>query len=251
MVRCVSDDTAVSVNAPYRVSVVMPALNEAARIAQVLAPLQTLRAAGHEIILADGGSTDATCACAAPLVDLVLTCTPGRATQMSAGADAASGDLLWFVHADTQVPPAAITTLLQLNDAENVRKTGHFWGHFRVRIDDDAWVFRMIEWSMNLRTRLTSVVTGDQGLFVSRSLWEQVGGFRPLPLMEDIELSKRLRRQVSAIHLQPQLTTSARRWRSGGTWRTIALMWWLRLAYVLGVSPERLAAWYRPQGGRN
>ncbi len=254
----------MTLNQNLTISVVMPALNEAANIGRTLAPLQALRQVGHQIILVDGGSTDGTRELAAPLVDTVIRSEPGRARQMNEGAAHATGDLLWFLHADTQVPASAATELMQLarvphqpasqeDQAGGSQQPDHlsdFWGHFRVSIEDPAWPFRLIEWSMNLRTRLTSVVTGDQGLFVSCSLWEKTGGYRMMPLMEDVEISKRLRRYGNALHLESQLVTSARRWRSGGIVKTIMLMWWLRLAYVAGVSPDRLAAWYRPQAGR-
>lgn len=222
-----------------RLSVIIPALNEADNIEATLRPLQPWRRSGHELILVDGGSQDGTRAIAAPLVDIVLTSAPGRARQMNAGANAAGGEVLLFLHADSVLPPGADTMVLQALEQRR-------WGRFDVRLSGRHGLLRVIERMMNWRSCLTGVVTGDQALFLEHALFDEVGGFPDLSLMEDIALSKRLRHQQgwpACIH-RP-LVTSSRRWEEYGILRTILLMWQLRLAYFLGVPPQRLARYYR------
>lgn len=225
-----------------RVSIIIPTLNEAERICETLQMLQSARAGQHEVVLADGGSTDDTITIARPLVDIIVESGPGRAAQLNAGAEAASGDVFWFLHADTLCETNSVRDLLA---AANGSGSQLFWGRFDVRLDAASWPYRMIEHMMNLRSRVTSVSTGDQGIFVSRALYVQTGGFSLLPLMEDIEYSKRLRRVCKPLNLSARITTSARRWRQAGVSRTILLMWCIRLGYVCGVSPATLANWYR------
>lgn len=226
-------------SAGTRLSVIIPALDEAAAITGLLDDLAPLRVQGHEVIVVDGGSTDDTARIARPRVDRVLTATHGRAVQMDAGAQAAAGEVLWFLHADTRVPPAAADCLLQACDA------GRDWGRFDVRLSGRRWPLRLIEAAMNLRSRLSGIATGDQGIFVRRSLFDAAGGFPAIALMEDIALSRALRRRARPACLRrPRLLTSSRRWERHGIARTILLMWRLRLAYALGASPERLARRY-------
>lgn len=225
-----------------RISVVIPTLNEAANIAATLEPLQALRAQGHEIIVADGGSTDATRECAMTLCDTLISTAQGRARQMNAGARAARGDVLWFLHADTRADAAAVAALLSALDRPHCE-----WGRFDVRLSGSRPLLRVVETLMNLRSRRTGIATGDQGLFVRRALFEQVGGFPDIPLMEDVALSRLLKRQAAPVCLRERLVTSSRRWERDGALRTILLMWRLRFAYWRGVSPERLAAQYSKQ----
>jgi len=221
-----------------RLSVIVPTLNEAASIGDTLQPLQALRSRGHEVILVDGGSEDDTLQLAAGLADLCISAPSGRARQMNAGAAAARGDVLWFLHADTRAAPAADRVIAA------ACATPGCWGRFDVHLSGRQPLLRVVERLMNLRSRMTGIATGDQGIFVSRALFERVGGFPDLPLMEDIELSKRLRRIRRPLCLSQQLVTSSRRWERRGIVRTIALMWYLRLAYFLGVPAERLALRY-------
>ncbi len=220
------------------ISVVIPALNEAQGIEQTLLPLQPLRQRGDEVILVDGGSVDATLARATPLVDRVVHSAPGRALQMSAGAALARGEWLWFLHADSVVPQG-VGTLLQ-----TAFQQGR-WGRFDVRLSGRHPLLRLVEWMMNRHSCWSGVATGDQGIFLHRTLFEQLEGIPQLPLMEDIALSKRLRSVARPVCIATPLTTSSRRWEQRGVVRTIVLMWWLRFAYWAGVSPERLAGWYR------
>ena len=219
-------------------SIIVPALNEAGCIRELLRQLQALRAQGHEVIVVDGGSCDATVALAQPLVDQLLPAPAGRALQMNIGAQAARGRVLWFVHADTRVPETAAQVII-----ESVAHAAG-WGRFDVRLSGDRLLLRLVERMMNWRSRFTGIATGDQGIFVTRELFERVGGFAALPLMEDIDLSSRLKREQRPLCLRATLTSSSRRWEQKGIVRTIALMWVLRLAYFLGVPPARLAMHY-------
>jgi len=221
-----------------QLSVVIPALNEAAYIADTLQQLQALRARGHEVILVDGGSEDDTLQRAAALVDRCLSAPAGRARQMNAGAAAARGDILWFLHADTRVPPAAAQAILATCGKTDC------WGRCDVRLSGRQPLLRLVERLMNLRSRVTGIATGDQAMFVTRAWFDRVGGFPEQPLMEDIELSKRLRRIQRPLCLRHKVVTSSRRWEQQGIVRTIGLMWALRLAYFLGVPAERLAVRY-------
>ena len=219
-------------------SIIVPALNEAGCIRELLRQLQALRAQGHEVIVVDGGSCDATVALAQPLVDQLLPAPAGRALQMNIGAQAARGRVLWFVHADTRVPEKAAPVIIE----SVAHAVG--WGRFDVRLSGDRLLLRLVERMMNWRSRITGIATGDQGIFVTRELFERVGGFAALPLMEDIDLSRRLKREQRPLCLRDTLTSSSRRWEQKGIIRTIALMWVLRLAYFLGVPPARLAMHY-------
>lgn len=221
-----------------RLTIIIPVLNEADTIGTLLADLAPLRAAGAEVILADGGSSDGAPKRAAALVDRVLQAPKGRAVQMNAGAKAAAGDVLWFLHADTRVPAAAAAAL------QAACATGARWGRFDVRLSGRHPLLRLVERGMNIRSRLTGIATGDQGIFVTRAAFEQVGGFPELALMEDITLSAALRRLAPPACLRLALVASSRRWEAQGVLRTILLMWRLRLGYALGVDPVRLAHRY-------
>jgi rSAM/selenodomain-associated transferase 2 len=220
-------------------TIVMPALNEADGIGAALQALQPLRAIGVEVVLADGGSGDGTPALAAPWVDTVLATPRGRALQMNAGAAAARGQVLLFLHADTRLPPRADVLVRQAIAG------GARWGRFDVHIDGRPRMLRVVAASMNLRSRLSGIATGDQALFVTRHAFDQVGGFPAQPLMEDVEVSRRLKRLGPPACLRARVSTSGRRWEQRGVWRTIVLMWALRWRYWRGESAARLAEAYR------
>ncbi|MGQ0652690.1 MAG: TIGR04283 family arsenosugar biosynthesis glycosyltransferase [Betaproteobacteria bacterium] len=217
-----------------RLSIVVPALNEAARIAGALEALAPLRRRGHEVIVADGGSADATAALAREGSDLVLAAPAGRARQMNAGARAASGTALVFLHADTQLPPRADELVLESLQ----RKT---WGRFDVSIEGRHPMLPVIATLMNLRSRLTGIATGDQAIFVRRDAFE---GFPEIALMEDVAFSRAMKRRSSPACLSARAVTSGRRWEEKGVWRTILLRWRLRWRYWRGDSPELLARLY-------
>lgn len=220
-------------------SIIVPCLNEAEGIGATLAATAPLRARGAELIVVDGGSSDGTAERAAPLADLVLTAPRGRASQMNAGAARARGEILLFLHADTQ-PPEEADTLI----AEGLERTRRGWGRFDVAIAGAHPLLRIVERLMNLRSRLTGIATGDQAIFVTRSLFTAVGGYPEIPLMEDIALSKRLKRYGPPLCLRQRVLTSGRRWEKHGVARTILLMWRLRLAYWAGADPAELALRY-------
>ena len=243
-------------------SIVIPVLNEARGIGQVLQALAPLRARGVQVIVVDGGSTDGTVeqarlALQAPLhrnpathvvgdashdalLWQVINSLPGRAVQMNTGAQKASGSTLLFLHADTHLPPAADTLV-----ARALNSGSHHWGRFDVRIAGQHGMLRVIGALMNVRSRLSGIATGDQAMFMTRAAFDTVGGFPAQPLMEDIEMSKRLLRLSRPACLRAQVVTSGRRWETRGIWRTVLLMWRLRWAYWRGASPERLAGLYR------
>ncbi|MFL5541454.1 MAG: TIGR04283 family arsenosugar biosynthesis glycosyltransferase, partial [Longimicrobiaceae bacterium] len=188
----------------------------------------------------DGGSADATVARARPLADAVVASAPSRAYQQNAGAAAARGDVLLFLHADTRLPADA-----DLLIAAGLRRTGRGWGRFDVRLTGRHPLLRVIERMMNVRSRLTGMATGDQAIFVRRDWFRAAGGFPGIPLMEDVALSKALKRRGPPLCLRATVVTSSRRWEQRGVWRTMVLMWRLRLAWWLGADPEELARRYR------
>jgi rSAM/selenodomain-associated transferase 2 len=220
-------------------SIIMPAFNEAGTIGPALRALRDMRAHGIEVIVVDGTSTDDTIARAEPLADRVLVSSQGRGRQLQAGALAAQGSVFLFLHVDTALPRDADQLIL------DALKHTAGWGRFDVRIKGQHWMLLVISRMMNLRSRLTGIATGDQAMFVTRALYEEVGGFTDQPLMEDIELSRRLRAQQMPVCLRQQVSTSGRRWERNGVWQTIALMWRLRWRYWRGESAVSLAKDYQ------
>ena len=222
-----------------RLSIIVPALDEAAGIAECLAALQPLRGRGVEVIVVDGGSTDATAAIATPLADRVVASSRGRAVQMNAGAQAASGDTLLFLHADTRLPEDADRLVLG-----GLEATGRAWGRFDVRIEGRSALLPVVAAFMNARSRLTAIATGDQAIFARREAFARAGRFPPIALMEDIAFSRTMKRQGVPLCLRERAITSGRAWERRGPLRTIVLMWRLRLAFYLGADPARLAERY-------
>lgn len=222
------------------ISVIIPAYNEAATIERTLDGLQALRRAGHEVIVVDGGSEDGTLLRARMLADKVLTAPRGRASQMNAGARIAQGEVFWFLHADCLSPTDAGNLIL-----DALKKKDAIWGRFDVRLSGSGFFYRIIEFMMNSRSRISGIATGDQGIFVTGDTFMMAGGYPDIPLMEDIAISNQLRVHGRPICLRQKLTTSSRRWEKQGVWRTIMMMWRLRLAYALGVKPQKLARLYR------
>jgi rSAM/selenodomain-associated transferase 2 len=222
-----------------RLSIIVPALDEEAGIEPALRALSALRARGAEVIVVDGGSRDRTVALAQPLCDRLVTGPRGRAAQMNAGAGAAHGDVLLFLHADTRLPADADRLVL-----EGLARSGRPWGRHDARIDGRHPLFPLIAAMMNLRSRLTGIATGDQAIFVAKTAFAAIGGFPDIALMEDIVLSRRLKRLGRPLCLTARVSTSARRWEKHGIVRTILTMWRLRLAFFLGAEPAKLAASY-------
>ena len=220
-------------------SIIIPCLNEADAIAATLEALQPLRKRGAEVLVIDGGSRDDTVARARPLADAVVSVPRGRALQMNAGAAQAHGEILLFLHADCRLPDTADGLII-----DGLRRERKNWGRFDVTIAGRHPLLKVVAACMNLRSRLTGIATGDQGMFVTRTLFEAAGRFPEIALMEDIALSRRLRRFGSPLCLRHRLSTSGRRWEKHGVLRTILLMWHLRLAYWLGADPHKLALRY-------
>jgi rSAM/selenodomain-associated transferase 2 len=224
------------VEARLRLSIVIPARDEAERIGAALRALAPLRARGCEVIVVDGASADATRELAEPLCDRVVSSARGRAVQMNCGARHASGDALLFLHADTRLPPdgdALVGSALKQ----------HVWGRFDVEIEGRHRLLKVVAWAMNLRSRLSGIATGDQAIFVRRDTFP---GFEPIALMEDIAFSREMKRLGPPACVRERVRTSGRRWETRGVLRTVLLMWRLRLLYYLGTPPERLARLYEP-----
>lgn len=227
------------------ISIILPVRNEADGLPACLAQLQAQAGDDTEIIVVDGGSTDGTAERVRKSSGQqlrLLASEAGRARQMNAGAALARGDILLFLHADTHLPPQAknaITSALQ---------AGRVWGRFDVRLSGRGALLRIVEHMMNLRSRLSGIATGDQAIFVEREVFERVGGYPDQPLMEDIELSRRLKTISRPACLRARVVTSSRRWEQHGILRTVVLMWALRLGWFLGVPAQRLARIYYPSG---
>lgn len=230
----------ISIFKIMNVSIIIPTLNEEIAITHLLQQLQSCRELAHEVIVVDGGSKDQTVSVAESFADKVIQSEPGRALQMNKGAAQASGDVYWFVHADTVLPDAALVIIqAHLKDKKNA------WGRFNIKLSGSHFMFRIIERMMNLRSCISGIATGDQGIFVKRTIFEQVGGYAVLPLMEDIELSKKLKKISPSVCVKNVIITSSRRWEEKGILRTVLLMWRLRFLYWLGVSADKLARQYR------
>lgn len=224
---------------PFRLSVIIPALNEALVIESCIASIRQACPPETEIIVADGGSADQTVPLLRQLDVTVVASACGRARQMNAGAAAATGGILVFLHADTRLPANA-GALLEII----FRKEDALWGRFDVCLVPGGILLRLVGVLMSLRSRLTGIATGDQAIFVRRDAFEKVGGFPDIPLMEDIAMSKCLRSLATPHCLSARVLTSARRWQKHGALRTILLMWKLRWLYYRGAHPERLARLY-------
>jgi rSAM/selenodomain-associated transferase 2 len=220
-------------------SIIVPTLNEELAIAATLEALAPLRARGAEVIVVDGGSRDRTAATATPLCDRVIAAPRGRGAQMNAGASAAHGDIMLFLHADTRLPDGADRLI-----SEGLATRGCAWGRFDVRIEGSHALLPLIAAMMNLRSRATGIATGDQAIFVTRSAFAAIGGYSDIPLMEDIVLSRRLKRLGRPLCLRARASTSGRRWEKHGVMRTVLTMWRLRLAFWLGAAPDKLASRY-------
>ena len=222
-----------------RLAIVIPALNEAANLSRLLPDLAR-GCPGADIVVVDGGSGDDTAAVVARLPGpWLLESARGRAVQMNHGAREAGGDTLLFLHADTRLPDGAARAIEQA-----LAEPGVVGGRFDVRFDNERPLFRVIAWFMNTRSRASGICTGDQAIFVRRADFEAVGGYPEIPLMEDIELSRRLKRRGTLCALRLRVTTSARKWEREGPLRTMGLMWALRFLHFCGVAPARLHRWY-------
>jgi len=227
-----------------KISIIVPALNEAEGIAAALTGLASLRKRGHEVIVVDGSSSDKTAARSRGAADRVVAAPRGRASQMNAGAALAQGEVLLFLHADTRLPENADARILQ-----GLAASGRAWGRFDVHIEGKSRLLPVIAFFMNLRSRATGIATGDQAIFVRRDAFRRIGGFPPLELMEDIALSRSLKRVSRPLCLADKAVTSGRRWERRGVLRTVLLMAWLRLAFFFGAAAAKLARLYDGERG--
>lgn len=224
-----------------KLSIIIPCLNEAENITATLDSLQNIRQRGHEIIICDGGSSDNSIALSQNKTDHCISSAAGRAVQMNAGANIATGDILCFLHADTIAPDSIDKILLDTIKKREKNK----WGFFEIQLNSSRWQFKVIAWFINNRSCISQVASGDQGIFIFRHVFNQLNGFSNIPLMEDIEISKRLKKISPPLCIKKhKLLTSSRRWEKHGISRTVLLMWKLRLAYFLGVSPKTLSNAY-------
>lgn len=220
------------------ISIIIPVLNEEKSVKALLQQLQTHRKQGHEVIVVDGGSSDKTVSVSESLADKVISSEAGRSTQMNNGVQAATKDILWFLHADTLICDDAVKYIQQsLNRSD--------WGRFNIKLSGTHFLFRVIETMINVRSCLSGVATGDQGIFVKKKLFESVNGYPDISLMEDVALSKKLKSISKPVCLKDKLITSSRRWEEKGILSTVLLMWRLRFLYWLGVSADKLAKQYR------
>jgi len=220
------------------VAVVIPLLNEAVALPQLLQGLRECDA--DELVLVDGGSSDETQEILQESGLRWLTSKCGRGAQMNAGVRVCESEIILFLHADTDISSSHIDILREL-----AAKPAYVGGRFDVRLSGAHPALRVIEWFINLRSRLSRISTGDQAMFVRRDVFEAMGGFADIALMEDIEFSRRLKRLGRIACIRRTVCTSSRRWERHGIIRTMLLMWRLRLFYWLGVPAERLARIYR------
>jgi rSAM/selenodomain-associated transferase 2 len=218
--------------------VIIPMLNEARELPHQIPYWRDLEKSGAQVIVVDGGSIDHSPELVRQAgITLVASKKRGRSFQMNQGAKVAQGEIYLFLHADTRLPAGAVEIVGERLDS-------YVWGRFDVSITGSSRILPFVSWMINLRSRLTGIATGDQAIFVKREAFWGVGGFPSQPLMEDIEISKRLRKWSPPCCLEQQVRTSGRRWEVKGVWRTIFLMWWLRGCYWCGVSPQRLVKLY-------
>lgn len=224
------------------ISIIIPVLDEAEALSRYLPALQQWQSQGHEVIVVDGGSRDDSVAVAAEYADRIVHAPAGRANQMNAGARLAYGDLLLFLHIDTQLPEAGMEYLQQISASQGVG-----WGRFDIKLTGRSLAFRVIERAINWRSWASGIATGDQGIFVDRRLFMALGGYQSIPLMEDVELSQRLRKVCRPLCIPHKAVTSSRRWETHGIIKTTVLMWWLRWRYFVGASPKVLHRRYYPE----
>lgn len=231
----------------YCASIIVPILNECDQVEQALARLAVYREQGWQLIVVDGGSHDGSEELAKPYADIVISSKRGRANQMNAGAALADSPWLFFLHIDTVLPdqPQSIVDLLPIQNNHANHDSQAIWGYFKLRLSGLSNVYRLIEWFINKRSFISKIPTGDQVMFFNKGLFDTFDGFADIPLMEDVDIAKRLRKSFIPKRLSLSVLTSSRRWEEQGVIKTVVKMWVLRFLFFMGVSPNRFAAWYK------
>lgn len=231
----------------YCASIIVPILNECDQVEQALARLAVYREQGWQLIVVDGGSHDGSEELAKPYADIVISSKRGRANQMNAGAALADSPWLFFLHIDTVLPdqPQSIVDLLPTQNDHANHDSHAIWGYFKLQLSGLSNVYRLIEWFINKRSFISKIPTGDQVMFFNKRLFDTFDGFADIPLMEDVEIAKRLRKSFAPKRLSLSVLTSSRRWEEQGVIKTAVKMWVLRFLFFMGVNPNRFAAWYK------
>ncbi|MFK5892995.1 MAG: TIGR04283 family arsenosugar biosynthesis glycosyltransferase [Pseudomonadota bacterium] len=222
-----------------KLSIIIPTLNEESNIVALLKKLQYLRLIKHEVIMVDAGSRDTTIELAREWVDQIVLSEKGRAIQQNTAAKKATGNVLLFLHADTQLPENFLDEILVIE-----KNNQYHWGRFDIQLSGKNAGLRIIEFMINLRSRLTGIATGDQAIFIQKHVFDQINGFANLSLMEDIDLSTRLKKISKPYCSKLKVKTSSRRWENNGLLKTIVLMWWYRLQFFFGVDSRLLEKKY-------
>ncbi len=220
-------------------SFIIPVLNEESFFVEQTKIFTSLLEQGHEVIVVDGGSTDQSVVIAEQIGCICISTNPSRGHQLHIGAKKSSNQILVFMHADTLLPPSGLGNIRNV-----MEKANNYWGRFNVVFTNQKLVFKVIAWFMNKRSCLTGIVTGDHTFFMKREIYFNSGGFSDIPIMEDIELSKKLRKYSRPVCLSEKVITSSRKWEQQGVLKTILLMWYLRLLFYVGVPAEKLAKRY-------
>lgn len=216
------------------IAVIIPVLNEAQQLDELILRVNSLQSNGARVVIVDGGSNDGTIEQLQQTKIELISSEKGRAKQMNKGWRSVQAESYWFLHADCQPPNSALA------DIQNTLNNRQRWGRFNVSLSGRSPMFRIIEFMMNWRSCLTQVATGDQGIFVEARLLEEIDGIPDIPLMEDIALSKQLRKHSRGACIKSPMIVSSRRWEKSGIVRMTVLMWWLRLRYFLGANPAEL-----------